>query len=486
MRIMKKIFIQLQLVFIGLTAILISSCKRESLDNVLSKETYPGVTVAMTTKTEIGTGSSFTLNGLELKVPVTINFSSETTRAFTIQLQSKTDTIAQLITAGQLPVGTVPLAEGVFTLPPVVNVPIGVKSFTFEVAVSRSFLEIQYGKKIALVVKIENPSKGNSIETGKNAAILVMNTNQLIDEASVHTIYFGTGNMIFNVPSANNFSKGSEDITISVPIQLQGEPGAEFTVDAVTSPDSVTKYINNGTLPNSVLYPASNFSVINSKVRFEPNSSKATLTITTKILKLITIINKMPTIAFALKSPSKFQVAPKLHTVYLVIDQGAFRSYYDAPFLIKGAINAVSDPIYAAYYDFGGEGVAYHDDNGKSGDGNWRIPDMVDVSGDYNPRTAIGWTAANEWVTYTVYVEESGTYQMDMYFGASNSNGRYSVFMDNVDINGGIKTSQNTGAHNNQKSHLSTVTLTKGRHVFKVFFNGGDPDYRGTIFTRKS
>lgn len=483
---MKKAFYKIHFALLMvLTTIVIISCESESLDDVLSKEKYPPVAASMTAKAEFGTGSILELNSMELKIPVTVNFSQETSQAFTLQLTPDLD-ISKLITNGTLEAGTVPLTEGVFTLAPVVNIPIGVTSFTFHLTVSRSFLEIQFGKKIAMIVKILNPSKGNTVVAGQDGTVLVMKTNELIDESSVHLISFAPTTKTFDVPSGENYQRGSIDLTVSVPISLQGAPGADFTVDVVASTDTVQKYIDNGTLPNSQVYPLNKISIVNPKVRFEQGASSAILTINTKVQDLITTNGKMPTIAITLKDPSKFQLNQKKQTLLVVLDQGAFKPYFGTPFLIKGAVNAVSDPIYAAYYDLGGEGIAYHDDNGKSGDGNWRLPDMVDVSGDYNPRTAIGWTKADEWLTYTVYVEETGTYEMDMYWGFPNTNARYSVFMNNVDINGGIKAVQNTGAHNNQKSHKSTVQLTKGRHIFKVYINAADPDYRGTIFTRKS
>jgi len=483
---MKKIFTQLQLGLLALVAVSATSCEREQLDNVLSTETYGNVSLSMSAKSDIGTGSNFTMTSGELTVPVTISFSEPTTRAFVVQLSSNIDTIAQLVTNQVLPAGTVKINDGSFTIPTVVNVPIGVKSATFDLKVSRTFIEINYGKNVAVALKINNPAKGNTIIQGKNAVIVNINTTQVLKEEDVHTVSFATAAPTFVVGLDNSATKGSEDVTITVPLKLQGAPGLDFTVDATVTPDSVTKYINNGTLANSFLFTAGNFSLVNPKIRFEAGKSTATLTITTKLTPLYAFMAKSPTIGITLKNPSQFQVAKKLHTVFVVIDQGSFRPYYGTPFVIKGAINAVSDPIYAAYYDLGGQGIAFNDDNGKDGDGNWRAPDKVDVASEYNPRTVVGWTKANEYLTYTVYVQETGKYEMDMYFGASNSNGRYSVFMDDKDINGGIKASQNTGAHNNQKSHISTVDLTKGRHIFKVFFNGGDPDYRGTIFTRKS
>ena len=63
-------------------------------------------------------------------------------------------------------------------------------------------------------------------------------------------------------------------------------------------------------------------------------------------------------------------------------------------------------------FDKGGEGVAWHDDQLKHGMASFRPESFVDVEqttdadGEYN----IGWTAAGEWLKYTVKVKKSGVY----------------------------------------------------------------------------
>lgn len=489
---MKNIFKQLQFGLLISTVVFTTSCEREKLDEVLSKENYKSVTVAIDSKTEIGEGSNYSLTGGGLTVPVTLQFSEPTTRSFTVNLSATSENVAQLITDGVLPVGTVPITSGDFNVPTVIEVPIGVRSFDFNLLVSRSFVEINYGRNIAVSVNISNPTKNNSIVQGRDAMAVLIKTAEVIAEDAVHEISFGTATNKFLIPTAGAYDIGSESITVRVPITVQGELGSGFTVDAVISPDSVAKYIQNGDLTKVVNYDASKISVVNPSVRFEGNSRTAYLTFTTKINTLLAIqpapgaatIN-MPVIGFTLKNPSKYQVAKKMNTVFVVLDANFFRPYLRTPFLVKGAINAVSDPIYAANYDFGGEGIAFHDDNNKDGDGNFRLPDKVDVPGEYNPRTVVGWTGDGEWLSYTINVEASGTYELSMLLGSSNENGRYTVYVDNVAITGELGV-RNTGGYNNQTPHLSTVQLTKGIHILKAYWNRGSHDYRGAIFTRKN
>ncbi|RZK71432.1 MAG: carbohydrate-binding protein, partial [Pedobacter sp.] len=469
-----------------------TSCETEKLDDVTTKENYAGVNITVPAKSEIAAGSNFVVTGGEVQIPVVLNFSGPTTRAFTVNLTAVSDNTADLITAGVLPAGTEAAVSGTFNVPSVVNVPVGVSSYAFNLTISRSAIEVAYGKNLAMTVRVSNPAKSNNIEAGKDQAVILVKTTDIIAANSVHNISFGTTAKVFAVPTPGTYEIGSTSITIRVPINIQGELGTAFTVQALNSQDSIAKYIADGTLTNVAAYSQANISITNSTINFDANTRTSYLTFSIRRDALMLIQEeigkptvKMPVIAFRLANPSKYQLDKAKSLVLIKFDVNFFRAYYGNPFLIKGTINAVSDPIYGAYYDYGGQGRAYNDNAGKDGDGSWRFPDGVDVSGDYNPRTVVGWISTDEWLTYTVFVEENGTYEMDNYLGSSNSNGRYRVFLDNKDISGELAVTS-TGAHNNQRSHKSTVQLTKGLHILKMYWTRGDHDWRGVIFTRKS
>jgi hypothetical protein len=122
--------------------------------------------------------------------------------------------------------------------------------------------------------------------------------------------------------------------------------------------------------------------------------------------------------------------------------------YKGKPFddsVYKGGAQAIPGKVECAYYDLGGEGVAYHDtDAVNHGSGelnqkknhqrphatpylwNFRKDEGVDISyvKDFadlnhpNPATPvqnqlyIGWTADGEWCNYTVNVKTAGTYKI--------------------------------------------------------------------------
>lgn len=128
------------------------------------------------------------------------------------------------------------------------------------------------------------------------------------------------------------------------------------------------------------------------------------------------------------------------------------KPYADARY--HGGPQKIPGRVECAYYDLGGEGVAYHDSDAQnhgSGelnptDGNYlnefrmhegvdtsytksgRMPDRIDDNA-YDvvqPRANqlyVGWTVPGEWFNLTVEVATSGTYSMDLLYTAHNDGG---------------------------------------------------------------
>lgn len=481
---MKKIITHMHFCLLAIIALFVVSCKSEKLSEVIVNEDFPNVSLSLENRIVISNGNNFTLDNNKLTVPVTINFTGSAPKAFTVQVSANTDTIAKLISDGTLSANTVALQTGEFTLPPVVNVAFGVKSVTFDLIVSRTFLEKKYGKDVALAVKMTDPAKGNSIVPAKNTIIVIIKTTEAIAAGAVHYIGFTAAGSQFMVPNGNNYSLGSQDMTIPLEISLTGAAGSEFTVDVTANNDTLNTLINNGTLQNTVLIDAKSYGISTPKVNFPPGKNTVSVNLTARISALLAIKGKKVAIALTLKNPSKYQTSSTKHTIVVVIDPDYFRPYNGAPFVISGTIGQASAPIYAAYYDLGGQGVAYNDDNNRDG-GPFRRPDNVDIGGN-NPPYVVGWTNNNEWLTYSVEVEADGEYELNAIIGSPNNNGRYSVFFGDVNVTGILASKQTPGAYGDQRPNLSTVQLKKGKHIMKFYMNVGQYDVRGFIFTRKN
>jgi hypothetical protein len=133
------------------------------------------------------------------------------------------------------------------------------------------------------------------------------------------------------------------------------------------------------------------------------------------------------------------------------------KDYQGKPFQdsrYHGGPQKIPGRVQCAYYDFGGEGVAYHDtDATNNGSGvlnpangtylnEFRMREGVDTSYtkfhdeiDNNPfnlvpppegQLYVGWTVSGEWFNLTVTVEQAGVYTMDLLY-TSNRGGTISL-----------------------------------------------------------
>ena len=186
--------------------------------------------------------------------------------------------------------------------------------------------------------------------------------------------------------------------------------------------------------------------------------------------------------------------------------------YHDGKY--QGGAQAVPGKVMCAYYDLGGEGVAYHDSDAKNnGSGalnpangtylnEFRMNEGVDTSYtkfgldpkiDDNPYDKVvppanllyvGWTVPGEWFNVTVNVAEEGDYSADLLY-TSNRGGTISL-----DVNGKPATGPLTIVstfdpaepvawrqwhHWNLAKGIAKVRLAKGRNVVTVhILTGGN------------
>lgn len=136
--------------------------------------------------------------------------------------------------------------------------------------------------------------------------------------------------------------------------------------------------------------------------------------------------------------------------------------YTDAAY--KKGIQTIPGKLHCEFYDLGGEGIAYHDDDSiNSGSGNlnkidgsylhgFRANEPVDISftkpndvddHDYNvvdpkmEQLYVGWTKPSEWTKYTINVKTAGHYKIGIMYTA-NVDGQISIAINNSDATGAL------------------------------------------------
>jgi hypothetical protein len=191
--------------------------------------------------------------------------------------------------------------------------------------------------------------------------------------------------------------------------------------------------------------------------------------------------------------------------------------------LYSGGAQTIPGTLQCEYYDFGGEGIGYHDtDSINSGSGrlnpvdgsylhSFRINEPVDISytkfrdpaidnTPYNfvspekDQLYVGWTKPGEWLRYTVNVKEAGTYQLGIMF-TSNKNGKISISVNEMDKTGSLLipstfVAEDTVAwrqwhHWNYLDSIASIELKEGLQTLTLHtVEAGDMNYEHISFKK--
>jgi Carbohydrate binding module (family 6) len=151
--------------------------------------------------------------------------------------------------------------------------------------------------------------------------------------------------------------------------------------------------------------------------------------------------------------------------------------------------------VWGAYYDVGGNGVAYNNKDTKnhgSGELNrgpeeknnfrkdegisisytkaafdkWQDGKLLDIDEYY-----VGWTSTGESVNYTVDVKEAGTYVVNMKASANNDNTEVSLAVNSTQTTGPIKVEKTGYYHTwHMYNNIAELKLDKGLNVVTFKF----------------
>jgi|GEM_PF-6340573 len=140
----------------------------------------------------------------------------------------------------------------------------------------------------------------------------------------------------------------------------------------------------------------------------------------------------------------------------------------------NASAHIIPGKIEAEEYDYGGEGIAYHEvnTNGNEGGAPFRI-DEVDIEaiagreGEYN----VAYILQGEWLEYTVDVQSTDMYNLDIRVAADGNGKQFHIEMDGKDVTGPI-TLPNTGGWQNWETiTLNGIYLSEGRHIMRIAFD---------------
>ncbi|QEC52491.1 fasciclin domain-containing protein [Anseongella ginsenosidimutans] len=150
--------------------------------------------------------------------------------------------------------------------------------------------------------------------------------------------------------------------------------------------------------------------------------------------------------------------------------------FHGEPAVIPGTIQA-------ADFDFGGEGVAYHDNDSGNNGRQYRPGEAVDIGNTGGGEPKVGWTGTGEWMNYTVNVLETGDYTLTVTAATPNNDKFCHLAMDGVDITGRMDI-PNTGGYDNMTDISVTVHLEAGEHVLTFHTDSDSFDLKSFTFSR--
>ena len=155
----------------------------------------------------------------------------------------------------------------------------------------------------------------------------------------------------------------------------------------------------------------------------------------------------------------------------------------------KGERQIIPGKITAAFYDEGGEGVAFHNpapkNNGSEGiglarDGRYEVGISVTRPGidKFLDGTAlppdkyyVGWIVPDEWLNYSVDVKTAGTYQINMLSSVARDSTEISLSVDGADKTGTIILETTGHVHTwRMFTDIAELELEEGLHVLTLKF----------------
>ncbi|MEA3288400.1 MAG: glycosyl hydrolase [Candidatus Marinimicrobia bacterium] len=142
--------------------------------------------------------------------------------------------------------------------------------------------------------------------------------------------------------------------------------------------------------------------------------------------------------------------------------------YLGIPFAIPGVVQA-------EFYDLGGEGVAYHDNDAVNLGVPFRSSEGVDIeaSNDVGGGYNIGWIENGEWVEFTIDVSEAGIYNVIPMIASVPGGGSLHIEFNGIDLTGVRSIPVTGGWQFWQELQIPDVFLSAGEQIMHVSFDTG-------------
>ncbi len=134
-----------------------------------------------------------------------------------------------------------------------------------------------------------------------------------------------------------------------------------------------------------------------------------------------------------------------------------------------------------------GQGISYIDTS-INNLGDYRKDEYVDASSEAVEGKVIGWPAAGEWLEYTIDVQTSGKYDVNVRFASDNNagGGPFYFEIDGDKISPDISLTNTNGWNEWQTKTINNVELSKGKHILRLVITNGEFNLAKMTFSRSA
>ncbi|MDB5272654.1 MAG: carbohydrate-binding protein, partial [Chitinophagaceae bacterium] len=185
------------------------------------------------------------------------------------------------------------------------------------------------------------------------------------------------------------------------------------------------------------------------------------------------------------QTPISSQFPVSMLVDYVRVYSGDPCTVTQAPY--GGTAWPIPGTIEAENYDIGGEGVSFHDATSTNDAGAYR-QDAVDIeaSTDTGAGYDVGYTAAGEWLKYTVNVTASGNYDLAVRVAATAAGKSMHVEIDGVNVSGAIAVPNTGGWQTWQTVTIKNIPLIAGQRMLRIVMDTDGFNLNKVVFTPSS
>ncbi len=226
-------------------------------------------------------------------------------------------------------------------------------------------------------------------------------------------------------------------------------------------------------------------------VQIEPLEGRRLLSVTWVVPAVSTIVPDAP---FHGYQPPPVFTLPETTTFTPVTTKSTSAKKAKATVIrypFKNKAGNVPGYLQAENFDYGGEGVAYHDTTRGNKGGSYRKAEDVDIAPTGSGGYCITDTKAGEWLEWQVYVKASGWYDVTERVASVGAGGTFHINVDGLRQTATVKVPNTRSWRNWTTITQSGIYLTEGWHMVRLAMDSqGKRGYVGAFdwlrFTRSS